>query len=89
MMRTASGPIGVFDSGVGGLSVWREIVRLMPGEDTLYVADQAHMPYGSRSLEEARLFSEVVARFLIGQGAKLIVIACNSASAATGRRPAC
>lgn len=78
----SSGVIGVFDSGVGGLSVWREITRLLPNEDTLYVADQAHVPYGSRSLDEVQAFSEGVARFLLDQGAKIIVVACNAASAA-------
>lgn len=75
-------PIGIFDSGVGGLSVWREIVALLPHEDTLYLADQAHVPYGSRSLAEVRGFAEGITRFLLAQGAKLIVIACNAASAA-------
>lgn len=81
----SSGLIGVFDSGVGGLSVWREIARQFPHEDTLYVADQAHMPYGSRSLDEVRAYCEGVVRFLLEQGAKIIVIACNSASAAALR----
>jgi glutamate racemase len=79
---SAPAPIGVFDSGVGGLSVWREIAAYLPHEDTLYLADQAHVPYGSRSLNEVRMFSEGVARFLLGQSAKLIVVACNAASAA-------
>jgi glutamate racemase len=74
--------IGIFDSGVGGLSVWREIIRQFPHEDTLYLADQAHVPYGSRRLVEVRDFSEGVTRFLLAQGAKVIVIACNTASAA-------
>jgi glutamate racemase len=77
-----SGYIGVFDSGVGGLSVWREIARQLPHEDTLYLADQRHVPYGVRSLDEVRAFAEGVTRFLLAQGAKLIVIACNTASAA-------
>ncbi len=75
-------PIGIFDSGVGGLSVWREIVALLPHEDTLYLADQAHVPYGSRSLDEVQGFAEGITHFLLGEGAKLIVIACNAASAA-------
>ncbi len=75
-------PIGVFDSGVGGLSVWREIVRQLPAEDTLYFADQAHIPYGQRSLDEVRRLTEDVTRFLLGQDAKLIVVACNTASGA-------
>ena len=77
-----SAPIGVFDSGVGGLSVWREIVRLLPGEDTLYLADQAHVPYGARSTEEVAALAHASVAWLIDQGAKLIVIACNTATAA-------
>jgi len=80
--RADGRPIGVFDSGVGGLSVWREIARQAPHEDTIYLADQAHVPYGSRSLGEVRGFCEGIARFLLDQGAKIIVVACNTASAA-------
>ena len=78
----AAGSIGVFDSGVGGLSVWREIVRQLPHEDTLYYADQAHVPYGPRSQEEIRGFSHDIAEFLVSRGSKAIVVACNTASAA-------
>lgn len=78
--RTA--PIGIFDSGVGGLSVLRAIRTQMPHENLLYFADQGHVPYGPRSLEQVRQFSEAITRFLIAQGAKLIVVACNTASAA-------
>ena len=74
--------IGVFDSGLGGLSVWREIATLLPGEDTIYFADQAHCPYGRRPLAEIQTLAETIVRFLLGQGAKLIVVACNTASAA-------
>ncbi len=74
--------IGIFDSGVGGLSVWREIIRLMPDEATLYLADQAHVPYGCRTLEEVREFAVEITRFLLAQGAKVIVIASNTTSAA-------
>jgi len=79
---SSPGPIGVFDSGIGGLSVWREIVRRLPTEDTIYLADQAHIPYGSRSLAEVREFSEAITRFLLGQGVQAIVLACNTASGA-------
>ena len=78
----ALSPIGVFDSGVGGLSVWREIVRQFPAEDTIYFADQAHIPYGSRSLDEVRGYTEAITRFLLHCGAKIIVVACNTASGA-------
>ncbi len=75
-------PIGIFDSGVGGLSVAREIRRSLPGEDLLYVADTAYCPYGDRSLEEVRTRALAVGRFVEGAGAKLIVAACNTASGA-------
>jgi len=75
-------PIGVFDSGVGGLSVWREIARQLPHENTIYFADQIHIPYGPRPLEQIRQFSEAIARFLLERGCKAIVVACNTASAA-------
>ena len=78
----ASGPIGIFDSGVGGLSVLRSVRELLPNEDLIYLADQAHVPYGSRSLAEVRSFSEGITRYLLEQNAKLIVVACNTASAA-------
>jgi glutamate racemase len=77
-----SSPIGIFDSGIGGLSVWREIAQQLPREDTIYFADQIHIPYGPRSLQEIRMFSEAIARFLLARGCKLIVVACNTASAA-------
>lgn len=75
-------PIGVFDSGVGGLSVLRAIRRQLPGEDVLYLGDQAHIPYGPRSKAQIRKFAFGITRFLLDQGAKLIVVACNAASAA-------
>jgi glutamate racemase len=75
------GPIGVFDSGVGGLSVLREIRRQLPKENLIYIADQAHVPYGNRSREEVFSFSAAIVRFLIQKQAKLVVIACNTASA--------
>lgn len=77
-----NGPIGVFDSGVGGLSIVREIRRQLPAEPVVYFADQAHVPYGPRRLEEVREFARGIVRFLLSQGAKLTVVACNTASAA-------
>ena len=77
-----TGPIGVFDSGVGGLSVWREIVRQLPREHTVYFADQAHVPYGPRSQEQIRRFCDAITRFLLERECKAIVVACNTASAA-------
>jgi len=75
-------PIGSFDSGVGGLSVAREIRRVLPGEDLLYVADTAYCPYGDRALEEVRARALAVGRYVEGAGAKLVVAACNTASGA-------
>lgn len=75
-------PIGMLDSGVGGLSVLREVRRLLPNESVIYVADQGHLPYGPRPRDEIRAFTTGIVRFLIEQGCKLIVIACNAANAA-------
>ncbi|HEX6387285.1 MAG TPA: glutamate racemase [Anaerolineae bacterium] len=82
MPAEAERPIAVFDSGVGGLSVLRHIRAQMPRESLLYLADQAHVPYGARTLAEIRHFSEAITRFFLEQKAKIIVIACNTASAA-------
>lgn len=79
-MNTA--PLGIFDSGVGGLSVLRVIREQLPNEDLLFLADQAHVPYGPRPMQEVRDFSEKITRHLLKRGAKLIVVACNTASAA-------
>ena len=78
----AARAIGILDSGVGGLSVWREIARQLPHEDTTYFADQAHMPYGPRPQEQIRHFADAITRFLIERGCKAVVVACNTASAA-------
>ena len=82
-MSDKEAPIGVYDSGVGGLSVLRAIHSQLPYETTLYFGDQAKVPYGERSLEEVRQLAEGVTRMMMSQGAKLIVIACNTASAAS------
>ena len=74
--------IGVFDSGVGGLSVLRALWAELPSLPMIYLADQAHVPYGPRPLEQVRQFSSEISRWLIEQGAELIVVACNTASAA-------
>ncbi len=73
-------PIGVFDSGVGGLSVLRELRRLLPHEDVVYVADHAYVPYGRRDANEIVARSEAIAGHLIAAGAKLVVVACNTAT---------
>lgn len=75
-------PIGIFDSGVGGLSVLSAIRQQIPNEDLIFLADQAHVPYGPRPMDEVRDFSTKITRHLLAQGAKLIVVACNTASAA-------
>lgn len=75
------GAIGIFDSGVGGLSVLREIRDQFPREDLIYIADQIHVPYGTRSRQQVLEYSEGIIRFLIREGVKIIVLACNTASA--------
>ena len=74
--------IGVFDSGVGGLSVLTEIRRMLPGADLTYLADRAASPYGQRSLEQVMALAEACTTHLLNRGADLIVVACNTASAA-------
>lgn len=74
--------IGIFDSGVGGLSVWREVALLLPDVDLVYFADQAYCPYGPRTLLDIRQRVEKVTRFLLAQEIELLVVACNTASAA-------
>jgi len=79
---TNQNPIGVFDSGVGGISVLRELMRLMPGEDFLYLGDSVHAPYGTKTLEEVRRLTVKNVELLLEKGAKSIVIACNTATSA-------
>lgn len=74
--------IGYFDSGVGGVSVWRAVCRRLPDCPTLYVADNANCPYGPRPAGQVRRYSAAITRFLLAQGAGLVVVACNTASAA-------
>ena len=75
-------PIGVFDSGVGGISVLKELVRQMPGEDFIYFGDSVNAPYGTKPLEEVRQLTIDNVRFLLEGGAKSIVVACNTATSA-------
>ena len=79
-MRNSFGPIGFFDSGVGGTSVWSAVHTLLPNESTIYVADSVHAPYGERSKEEILALSIKSTDFLISKGCKLIVVACNTAT---------
>jgi glutamate racemase len=82
MTPRAHQPVGVFDSGVGGLTVLHELLVSLPAEDYLYLGDTARFPYGDRTQDELRAFSIEIAEHLLAAGAKLLVIACNSASAA-------
>jgi glutamate racemase len=82
MSISSHSPIGIFDSGVGGISVLRAIREQMPEESIIYFGDQGHIPYGPRPMEQIRNFSNAITRFLLDQGAKIIVVACNTASAA-------
>lgn len=78
-------PIGIFDSGVGGLTVARAVIDQLPNEAIIYVGDTAHSPYGPKPLAEVRAFALEVMDDLVAQGVKLLVIACNTASAAMFR----
>lgn len=82
MALDSNSPVGIFDSGVGGISVLRAIREQMPEESISYFGDQGHVPYGSRSMEQIQRFSEAITHFLLEHGAKIIVVACNTASAA-------
>ena len=73
--------IGIFDSGVGGLTVLKEIVRALPQEDTIYLGDTARVPYGTKSPETVTRYSRQITSFLVGRDIKLLVVACNTASA--------
>lgn len=75
-------PIGIFDSGLGGLTVWREIRRSLPGESLLYFADGENCPYGTKPMEDIRRYTLDAVEWLIGKGVKMVVIACNTATAA-------
>ncbi|AWA28916.1 glutamate racemase [Flavobacterium magnum] len=73
-------PIGLFDSGVGGTSIWKEIHQLLPGESTIYLADSKNAPYGQKSKEEIIALSEKNTEYLLERNSKLIVVACNTAT---------
>lgn len=76
-----SAPLGIFDSGVGGLTVVRAVQELLPAENILYLGDTARLPYGSKSPETIRQFADEDVRFLISKGVKAVVVACNTATA--------
>ncbi|HZJ20886.1 MAG TPA: glutamate racemase, partial [Pricia sp.] len=73
-------PIGIFDSGVGGTSIWKEIQKLMPNEDTVYLADSKNAPYGEKSAGEILQLSIKNTEYLLDKGCKIIVVACNTAT---------
>ena len=77
--RTA--PVAVFDSGIGGLTVVSALRRELPGENIVYLGDTARVPYGGKSRATIERYSEEIARLMVGEGAKMIVVACNTASA--------
>lgn len=77
-----SGPVGIFDSGLGGLTVWREVRRQLPNEDIVYFADSRNCPYGRKSADEIVRLAHAIADRLLALGCKLIVVACNTATAA-------
>ena len=81
-MISKTSPIGIFDSGVGGLSVLRAMRAQMPEESVIYFGDQGHIPYGPRPMKQIRDFCEAITEFLLEKDAKIIVVACNTASAA-------
>lgn len=81
-MALASQPIGVFDSGIGGLTVANAIVKKLPNEEIIYFGDTAHLPYGDKSADAIRYYCLRISKFLLDQGCKMIVVACNSASSA-------
>jgi glutamate racemase len=74
-------PIGIFDSGVGGLTVAHAIKQILPGESIVYFGDTAHLPYGDKSAESIRQYSRKITEFLLEHDAKVVLVACNSASA--------
>jgi glutamate racemase len=76
----ANAPIGIFDSGVGGTSIWKKIHQLLPYENTLYLADSKHAPYGHKTKEEIVVLSLKNTQFLVNHGCKIIVVACNTAT---------
>lgn len=79
------GPIGIFDSGIGGLTVARSILDALPNEEIIYFGDTAHLPYGDKSGDAIRYYVAKISDFLYGQGCKALVIACNTASSVLER----
>lgn len=85
MQHSPNQPIGVFDSGIGGLTVANAIIKALPHEEIIYFGDTAHLPYGEKSADAIRYYSLRIAKFLLERHCKMVVIACNSASTAAYR----
>lgn len=79
-MKEAGKPVGIFDSGLGGLTVFKELRSMLPGENLIYFGDTARVPYGTKSAEAVIAFSKEITTFLLGRRIKLLVVACNTAS---------
>jgi len=79
-MMSKHNPIGFFDSGIGGTSIWKEMIKLLPHENSIYLADSVNAPYGKKSKKEIIALSEKNTEFLISKGCKIIVVACNTAT---------
>lgn len=84
VQATRDAPIGIFDSGLGGLAILREVRRLLPDEHVLFVGDTARQPYGPQPVEDVRRYTIEITGYLARQGVKMVIIACNTASAAGG-----
>lgn len=84
-MLHPNSPIGIFDSGIGGLTVANAILDRMPNERIIYFGDTAHLPYGDKSAKAIQAYSTAITHFLIGKGCKMVVVACNTASAVAFR----
>lgn len=82
-MKSNNSPIGFFDSGVGGTSIWKEVITLLPNEDTIYLSDSKNAPYGEKSTEEIIALSIKNTEFLLKKNCKIIVVACNTATTNT------
>ncbi len=80
LLMKNTNPIGLFDSGIGGTTIWQEIHNLMPNEDTLFLADQKNAPYGTQTKEAILALSHKNVQYLVDQGCKLVVVACNTAT---------
>jgi glutamate racemase len=79
-MISNNSPIGFFDSGIGGTSIWKEVIKLLPNENTIYLSDSENAPYGEKSADEIILLSRKNTDFLLKENCKLIIVACNTAT---------